>query len=363
MVEDLNRERKGKRVWPKQAALDEYRKLMRETFALEHAGTDVPEPVPDAIAVRVREPEWVPATRRLLAGCSDGVFVSLLGDWQVVAALLGTVKKRDRAVLLTVELLCFHPWPSKIEFVRGLRNEKVEAIAAAFGAPVGTKYVRDIEHDIVSRTRWLALKLGWRRIALIAAGGIALGAITGGLGAVAVGTAIGGAMGLSGAAAANAGLALLGGGSLAAGGMGVAGGTLVVTGVASVGVGAAAGGGTAVHAMSAAEVLADMVKVAVVTKYVMLREQSEPDKARTVVGLTEQALREADAEAERLRAQLKELSELKTVAEASVEALKAYEEENDALKARLKAAEERAKVYEAGAASLRSEIESYREAA
>ena len=46
-----------------------------------------------------------------------------------------------------------------------------------------------------------------------------IGVITGGLAAPFIGTAIGGAMGLSGIAATNAGLALLGGGSLASGGV------------------------------------------------------------------------------------------------------------------------------------------------
>lgn len=47
----------------------------------------------------------------------------------------------------------------------------------------------------------------------------------------AIGSAIGGMMGLSGAAATSAGLALLGGGSLAAGGFGMMGGTLLLTAI------------------------------------------------------------------------------------------------------------------------------------
>ncbi|WP_207021440.1 hypothetical protein [Phycicoccus sp. DTK01] len=67
-----------------------------------------------------------------------------------------------------------------------------------------------------------ALRLG------LVGGSVALTLASGGL-VTAVGTAIGGAMGLSGAAATSAGLAFLGGGSLAAGGFGMAGGALVVT--------------------------------------------------------------------------------------------------------------------------------------
>lgn len=66
-------------------------------------------------------------------------------------------------------------------------------------------------------------------------------AITGGLAAPAIGTIIGGIMGLSGAAATSAGLALLGGGAIAAGGGGMAAGTAVIIGGGAL-VGGAAGG-------------------------------------------------------------------------------------------------------------------------
>lgn len=66
-------------------------------------------------------------------------------------------------------------------------------------------------------------------------------AITGGLAAPAIGTIIGGLMGLSGAAATSAGLALLGGGAIAAGGGGIAAGTAVIIGGGAL-VGGAAGG-------------------------------------------------------------------------------------------------------------------------
>jgi len=75
---------------------------------------------------------------------------------------------------------------------------------------------------------------------LIGAGGIA-GIATAGMAAPAIGAAIGGVMGLSGAAAAAAGLAWLGGGAVAAGGLGMAGGTMLIAatgGLAGAGVGA-----------------------------------------------------------------------------------------------------------------------------
>lgn len=55
-------------------------------------------------------------------------------------------------------------------------------------------------------------------------------AVTAGVAAPAIGTMIGGYLGLSGAAATSAGLALLGGGALSVGGFGMLGGTIVVIG-------------------------------------------------------------------------------------------------------------------------------------
>jgi len=84
----------------------------------------------------------------------------------------------------------------------------------------------------------------WKKIALvggIAVGGGVLSFFTGGVAAPFVGSLVGSAMGLSGAAATSAGLAALGGGALAAGGGGMALGTLVVGGAAAA-AGAVGGG-------------------------------------------------------------------------------------------------------------------------
>ena len=70
-----------------------------------------------------------------------------------------------------------------------------------------------------------------KRIALCLGVGAAC-VLTGGLAAPAIGAAVGGIMGLSGAAATSAGLAAIGGGALAAGGLGMAGGTAIIEAVA-----------------------------------------------------------------------------------------------------------------------------------
>ena len=73
---------------------------------------------------------------------------------------------------------------------------------------------------------------GWKKYAMVSLGtalaGVAVMA-TGGLAAPFVGSMVGGAMGLSGAAATSAGLAAIGGGAIAVGGGGMAAGTAIVT--------------------------------------------------------------------------------------------------------------------------------------
>lgn len=69
----------------------------------------------------------------------------------------------------------------------------------------------------------------WERFGYAIGAAILIG-ITGGVAAPFIGTAIGGILGLSGAAATSAGLAFLGGGAIAAGGLGMAGGTAVLIG-------------------------------------------------------------------------------------------------------------------------------------
>lgn len=71
--------------------------------------------------------------------------------------------------------------------------------------------------------------------AVLLGGAVWAGVATVGVAAPAIGAAVGGTMGLSGAAATSAGLATLGGGSLAAGGYGMAGGTALIGALGGVG--------------------------------------------------------------------------------------------------------------------------------
>jgi hypothetical protein len=106
------------------------------------------------------------------------------------------------------------------------------------------------------------------RLALVG-GSIAIGIIAAPAGPLApvIGTAIGNAMGLSGAAATSAGLAWLGGGSLAAGGFGMAGGAFVAGAAAK---SAYAGARLAVAQLAKEQpgiVILELAKIAVTVEY------------------------------------------------------------------------------------------------
>lgn len=114
----------------------------------------------------------------------------------------------------------------------GLREEHVDEMLR-----IG-KSARD------THRKWYQQPLVWTAIAV--GGAVVFGGL-GVLAAPSIGSALGSAAGLSGAAATAHGLALLGGGSLAVGGAGMAGGMAVVT-AAGVGIGTVTGGGAALLA-------------------------------------------------------------------------------------------------------------------
>lgn len=174
-----------------------------------------------------------------------------------------------QAAILLVDLLFTRPFsPNYLEFDDEVRLNALVEISTRIGNPVfvlGGELVEglddeDIAQEILWRLTYLESsarkahrKINWKRIALITAGGIALGAVTAGAAAPLIAGAIGAAAGLAGAAALAHGLAVLGFGSLAAGGLGMAGGLWIVTGV-----GAAVGGAAGGSSVSAAELLTAM---------------------------------------------------------------------------------------------------------
>lgn len=222
--------------------------------------------------------------------------------------LAGTIGDTSRMHLMLIELYAFYPWPTaskngesrpqsssppvKASWVNKTRMESMNTLALKM--PTGTETaVKQVDKKFKSILHRLQRKnTNWWKVAGVAIAGGAIGWLTMGLAAPAIGAAIGGAMGLSGAAATSAGLALLGGGSLAAGGLGMAGGTMLLAGIGSVVGGATAAKGGRVAGLTAGQVATETIKLQVLTDLVILKEQSDDEAARLVVESLNERLEE-----------------------------------------------------------------------
>jgi hypothetical protein len=113
-----------------------------------------------------------------------------------------------------------------------------ELVATRMGLPaeVGSSIWKNTNSLVRSITGY------WTKVAVWTTAGTVAALLTAGMAGPAIAGAIGGVMGLHGAAAVAAGWAFLGGGSIAAGGLGMAGGIAVLTGGGAL-MGAAAGAG------------------------------------------------------------------------------------------------------------------------
>jgi len=132
-------------------------------------------------------------------------------------------------------------------------------------------------------------KISWGKIGLFAVTGTVVLAAGGWIAAPAIGTALGSAAGLSGAAATAHGLALLGGGSLAMGGAGMAGGAMAVTGFSAFAGCAALGGGSLLVQLGAANAQLELVKLQTTFKVVILGTQTQLAKTQKIIArLTEE---------------------------------------------------------------------------
>ncbi len=175
-----------------------------------------------------------------------------------------------RTVLL-VELAFASPFaPYEVEVSKGHRLAGLHEMAGVLGIPY--KRVEEIDNSILS-ARKAHRHVAWGKIAVATV----VGAVVLGLGGWAVapliGSALGGAAGLSGAAAVAHGLALLGGGSLAAGGAGMAGGMLAITGVGAAAGGLGMGGAVALWSAGYNAAVGELVKLQVSYREVLLRSQ------------------------------------------------------------------------------------------
>jgi len=142
----------------------------------------------------------------------------------------------------------------------------------------------------------------WYKVFLGLVAGLGVGALTLGLAAPFIATAIGGFMGLSGAAAYSAGLAALGGGAIAAGGFGMSGGMVVLVGGGAIlfaGLGGA--GGRIAVSMTAASALLSAAKLEVILKEFILQGQKDMAKVQEILLAQRRCIQELENELDRLR--------------------------------------------------------------
>ena len=201
-------------------------------------------------------------------------------------ALMPPQPMRDQTLELLIDLSFSNPFaPYELKFDAAHLFVGLNELAVYFG----------LERNAVKNlreTRKAALKahrqFSWIKIALFGGGGFAVFALGGYFLAPIIGTAIGAATGLYGAAATAHGLAILGGGSLALGGAGMAGGTWLVTSI-SAAIGATVlGGSQLLLALSSDQLRLELVKLQMNYKLILLEGQTHIAKAQEVIsGLEE----------------------------------------------------------------------------
>jgi len=239
------------------------------------------EPNDDRAAETSGADAWAIAFSKTLANAKRSEQYALLED--APESMGAHVKSRSRALLLVIDLYGFEPWDGERWVDKTRKSSLREAVA--FLPPLREEDLDSVASEYRSVLRTLRRKaINWPRVLLLVGGGLGLGALTFGLAAPVIGAAVGSAVfGLSGAAATSAGLAALGGGSVAAGGLGMAGGTALLAGVGgAAGAGVAAAGGRWTG-WTAGQVVADAIKLEVVTKLILLDAQGDDAKARKVV--------------------------------------------------------------------------------
>ena len=234
-----------------------------------------------------KEPHWSEPFRASVGRLEPEDARRALLDKELLEALMGSIRSRDRALILLVELASFYPWAKGTKFEKGEREAACCHLAGLLTGVASKKDFEYIDGELKSRADKYKQGVNWPRLITVIVGGTALGVLTGGMAAPLLGAAIGGSMGLGGAAATSAGLALLGGGSLAAGGAGMAGGMALVSAIGGV-----VGGGAGLAAnravgMSREALLTEGIKLDLITELILLQERSEAHQAAKIVALLE----------------------------------------------------------------------------
>ena len=281
--------------------------------------------------------------RSSLAPLGEDARRYLITSPELAATSLGGVDQRRRAIVLMIELAAFQPWPESTDWNTGKRREALFAFVDAMPAPVDHELMREIDKALTVAVRRLSRReVDKRKVVAVVAGGAAVGVLTGGLAAPLIGGAVGGAMGLSGAAATSAGLALLGGGSVAAGGLGMAGGTAIIAGTAGVGAAGVGAAGTWLAGAPPTDVVVESAKLEVLFEYLLVREEKSDDLQRLVVTRLQEQISD-------LVTEINDLTSL-------VGGLKAASDERDELQVRLDEEIEKRRVLEKSLESFQQQV-------
>lgn len=194
---------------------------------------------------------------------------------------------RHEAVTLLIDLAFINPFTP---YELTVKNSDLAATVKTLAAFVG---VNVDKVDKIYVTQKDALKahrrIGYAKLAVLTVAALVAVGVGAWFAAPFIGTAIGTAAGLSGAAATAHGLAILGGGSLAIGGFGMAGGAWLIVGGSMLTVGLT--GGAALLAMGAAAAKLELVKLQVTFKEVLLADQKRAQAAITSLAEHEQEIK------------------------------------------------------------------------
>jgi len=220
-------------------------------------------------------------TELLIATYPDELTGLGSAQFSALPSRLGQHEDEDTRRTLLIDLTFSDPFaPYELKSRKSDMDLALGTVASALGLSKADVAAIRAAQTAAARAH---IKVSAVKVAAVGAGAAAILATTAFLAIPVIAASIGAAAGLSGAAASNFGLALLGGGSLAAGGFGMAGGMVVVTGVGAVAGFGGASGAMVMMQIGAAGSKAELIKLQVTYKEVLLRNQADAAKAQLVV--------------------------------------------------------------------------------
>lgn len=201
-------------------------------------------------------------------------------QFSALPSRVGRHEDEDTRRTLLIDLTFSDPFaPYELTFKKSDMDAALGAVAATLGLTAGDVAAIRSTQAAATRAHYQTKAI---KMAAVGAGAAVILATTAWFALPVIAASIGAAAGLSGTAATNFGMALLGSGSLAAGGFGMAGGMVVVTGVGAVAGFSGASGAMVMMELGAARSRAELIKLQVTYREVLLRNQADMAKAQKV---------------------------------------------------------------------------------